>query len=62
MDTQTYEGKEVTLISYGGKLINRVVVKDLGSVLLVCKTCELEQARTEKRDPICIGFKKEYIR
>ena len=48
-------------MAFGGKLIKRVLVEDTGAVLLVCKESEFESAVAENRDPICVGFKREYL-
>jgi hypothetical protein len=61
MDAQMQEGKVVTVMSYGGKKLERTVVRDLGSVILICKPEEFAQALVEKREPIAVGFKKEFV-
>jgi hypothetical protein len=54
------ENTLVRLRSYLG-LIDRVVVQDLGDILLVCRKQELEAARSEHRDPSAIGFRRDDV-
>ena len=62
MDTKANHFKTVTLAAFGGKLIQRVVFKEIGDVLLVCKKSELESAIAENREPTCVGFRREHLR
>lgn len=55
MSLQTVEGKKVTLRSSLGQ-IQRILVKDLGEIVLVCREEEYAQAVTEGREPVTIGF------
>lgn len=50
-------GQVVRLMANSGE-IERVIVEDLGSVLLVCKSSELQEAEKQGRNPISIGFAK----
>jgi hypothetical protein len=61
MNPQAKAGKEVSLISCGDKVISRVIVSVEGDVYFVCKKEEFETARRENREPVCIGFRKEYV-
>jgi hypothetical protein len=54
-------GTSVNLIADGGVIIERIVVSVDGDVYFVCKREEFQQARLDAREPICIGFKKEYL-
>jgi len=53
-------GQEVTLSSHHGP-IKRVVVRDLGEVLLVCRPDEFDSAQKERREPISVGFRKSAV-
>jgi hypothetical protein len=53
--------KHVTVMTFGGKTKEMVVVKDLGDVLVLTKPEEWEQAKRDKREPIAVGFKKSYL-
>jgi hypothetical protein len=61
MIIQGVDVKEVNLIAYGNKVIRRVVVSVDGDVYFVCKSEEFEKAKQEGREPICVGFRREYI-
>ena len=50
----------ITLRSSQG-LIRRVMVRDLGEVVLVCREEEIIAAKKEHREPILVGFKKEDV-
>ena len=54
------QGQAVTLLSCSG-VIDRIVVEDLGAVILICRPEEYERASTEGRDPVSVGFKKTYV-
>lgn len=53
-------GQVVTLDARFGE-IQRVIVEDLGQILLVCRKDEFQAAEKEGRIPIAIGFPKEAI-
>ena len=61
MNSQVNEHKDVHLIAHGDKIITRVIVSVDGDVYFVCKREEFEQAKKEGRDPVCVGFKREYV-
>lgn len=54
------QGQEVTLSSRFG-LVRRLVLEDLGEVVVVCRREELEAAQREGREPACVGFKRTDI-
>ena len=60
MDIQTLTGQTVTLDSAVGN-IRRIVVKDLGDIVLVTRTEEFERAQVAGVEPLTIGFKKSDI-
>jgi hypothetical protein len=54
-------GTEVTLLSDRDMVIKRKLVSVENGVYFVCKTEEFESAAREKREPKCIGFRREYL-
>ncbi len=54
-------GQELTLISDGDIIIKRRLVAVENGLLFVCKDEEFEAAKREKREPVCIGFRPEYV-
>ena len=54
-------GKLVTLMAFGGKLIERRVVDDRGSVILICREEEFKAAFVENRAPIVVGFPRSSV-
>lgn len=57
MKPQLIEGKQVTVNSACGK-IDRIVVQDLGDVVLVTKKETYESAKKAGKEPVSIGFRK----
>jgi hypothetical protein len=53
--------KYVTVIQFGGAIVEKVLVKDLGDVVLVTTEDEWVASQNEARAPISIGFKREYV-
>jgi hypothetical protein len=51
----------VTVVVYGGETASKVLVHDLGEVLLVTTRSEWEAAQSERREPVTVGFKREYL-
>lgn len=60
MTIETTVNKQVILASSNGP-IKRVVVADLGEVILVCRQTEYLSALEQGRDPVSVGFKKADI-
>lgn len=58
MNENYYSGQVVRLSSAEGA-IDRVLVRDLGEVLLICRAEEYENARIERREPVSIGFPRK---
>lgn len=54
------EGQAVTLKSSPSN-VERIVVRDLGEVVLVCRHEEYKQAKDEGREPIAVGVRKPDI-
>ena len=55
-----HRGQRVTLESTHGP-IERVVVEDLGDVLLICRERELHDADAEDREPVAVGFRRSAV-
>jgi hypothetical protein len=53
-------GQKIRLRSSQGE-IERVVVRDLGGILLICRPEEYQRAHEENRAPASIGFKKSDV-
>lgn len=60
MERQLLAGERVALSSFTGKL-ERIVVRDVGNVVYVCRPEEYERANQEAREPIVVGFKKDAV-
>lgn len=54
-------GTEVTILSDRDVVIKRKLVSVENGVYFVCKSEEFEAAIRGRRDPKCIGFKREYL-
>lgn len=55
------KGEDVTLLADGDEVINRKLVSVENGVYFVCKREEYDAAMKEGREPVCIGFRKEYV-
>jgi hypothetical protein len=53
--------ERVTVRQYGGKIVEKVLVEDRGDVLIVTTPEEWESAQREEREPVVVGFKREYL-
>jgi hypothetical protein len=51
----------VTIVSYGDNIIQRKLVSVENGLFFVCKEEEFDAAQRELREPVCIGFRQEYI-
>ena len=54
-------GKEVSLVQFDGSVVERVLVAVENGYLFVCRREEWDMARNEQREPMCIGFRAEYL-
>jgi hypothetical protein len=54
-------GERVNLVDFEGRTIERVFVSVENGYLFVCKPEEYASASREGRDPVCIGFRPEYL-
>jgi len=54
-------GQEVILVAFGDQRISRVLVAVENAYLFVCRREEFEAATRENREPVCIGFRAEYL-
>ena len=58
---QVIVGQLVTVIADGEVRLRRRVVANDGGVCFVCTDLEFTAASKEGREPICIGFRSEYV-
>jgi hypothetical protein len=56
-----FTGQLLSLISDRNVVIERVLVSVENGVYFVCKSEEFDAAKNEGREPICIGFRREYV-
>ena len=54
-------GQLLTIVSDRDVVIQRTLVSVENGVFFVCKPEEFEAAIREGREPVCIGFRPEYI-
>jgi len=55
------DNKEITILADRDEVITRTVVSVENDMYFVCKKEEFEAARRENREPVCIGFRREYV-
>jgi|HubBroStandDraft_2_1064218.scaffolds.fasta_scaffold4098232_1 hypothetical protein len=53
--------QNVTVREFGGRVVEKVLVEDLGDVILVTTPEEWKSSQIEQRKPVTVGFKREYI-
>ncbi len=53
--------KRVTVHVYGGTIAEKILVEDRGDVLLLTTETEWRAAERESRQPIVVGFRREYV-
>ncbi len=56
-----FVGHEVSVIADKDEVLKRVLVSVENNVYFVCKAEEFEAATKEGREPVCIGFRREYV-
>lgn len=49
------------VVQYGGTIAEKVVVEDKGEVLVVTTPEEWAASQREKREPVVVGFRREYV-
>lgn len=54
-------GQYVRLRAFGGKVIERRVVRVQRDVIAVCTDAEYHAAQEERREPLTVGFRWEYL-
>lgn len=54
-------GQTLSVVMDGDIVAERRLVSVENDVFFVCKDEEFEAAKREGREPICIGFKSEYV-
>jgi hypothetical protein len=60
MKQQLIAGQQVTVNSFCGKIV-RIVVQDLGDVVLVTKKETYESAKRAGNQPVSIGFRRSDV-
>ncbi len=55
------EAKQVTVVADKDEVLKRVLVSVENNVYFVCRPEEFEAATKEGREPVCIGFRREYV-
>jgi hypothetical protein len=53
--------KKITVVQYGGTIAEKILVEDRGEVLIVTTEAEWRAAEAEKRPPVTVGFRREYL-
>lgn len=61
MNTLT-PGTIVNVQAAGERQLRRCVVEDRGEIVLITTTEEYEQAQVERREPVSIGFRREWVK
>lgn len=56
------EGKRLTVITDGDIEVTRKLVSVENGLYFVCKEEEFVAAKREGREPVCIGFRPEYVK
>lgn len=56
-----FETKHVNVVADKDEILNRVLVSVENNVYFVCRPEEFEAAAKEGREPVCIGFRREYV-
>lgn len=54
-------GEVVVVRAYGGEILTRRVVADLGKTVVVCSEAEFQKSRKENREPSGIGFPRQDV-
>jgi len=54
-------GTAVRVRAYGGEILERKVVKDLGRSVVVCTEDEFRRAQREQREPDGVGFPRSDV-
>jgi hypothetical protein len=53
--------KRVTVIEFGDTISTKILVEDRGDVLILTTEQEWERSKIEKRPPVVVGFRREYV-
>lgn len=53
--------QRVTVLEFGDRCVEKVVISEIGDVILVTTPLEWEMSKQQKREPLTVGFKKKYI-
>ena len=54
-------GERVRVQAYGGEILTRVVVGEVGDTVYISRESEYEAAKKDGREPNSVGFLKKYV-
>jgi hypothetical protein len=55
------QGDVVKVKAYGGEILTRRVVADLGKTVVICSEAEFQRSKKQKREPSGIGFPRDDV-
>lgn len=55
------QNQRVTVREYGGRIVEKVLVREMGNVLMVTTPEEWNSSQVEEREPVTVGFRREYL-
>jgi hypothetical protein len=61
MNSQLERGQPVKVRAYGGEILERVVVKDLGRTVIIADAQEFHRAISDNREPDGVGFPRKDV-
>jgi len=62
MEQEFKRGQIVEVVAYGGELLVRRVVADLGGRVVICAESEWKTAQSGNREPEGVGFQRKDVR
>lgn len=54
-------GQRINVRLFGGKIVERIVWKDVGRGVLLCTAESFEEAERTGTEPVTVGFSKETL-
>ena len=54
-------GQKVKVQAYGGEVITRVIVDEIGDTVYLSQEREYDEAKRDGREPNSVGFNKRFI-
>jgi hypothetical protein len=61
MGEKLQRGQLVTVVEFGGNVLDRAVIADRGTHVVVCDPQEIHKAKSELREPEGIGFPRNDV-